>query len=77
MIACKCAGRAARLMELDPKYVDVMVTRWQEFTGKTATLEGEGSSFADVEARPLAQASPETPRRGIGISAAGGAIVGR
>lgn len=36
--------------ELDPKYVDVIVRRWQEFTGKQATLEETGQTFADVAA---------------------------
>ena len=35
-------------MELDPAYVDVAVTRWQAFTGETATLDGDGRSFAEV-----------------------------
>jgi DNA modification methylase len=38
MIACEKTGRRARLIELDPKYVDVIVKRWEEFTGKKATL---------------------------------------
>ena len=37
-------------MELDPAYVDVAVTRWQDFTGETATLDGDGRSFAAVAA---------------------------
>jgi DNA modification methylase len=45
MIACEKTGREARLMELDPKYVDVIVKRWQEFTGKKATLEATGLEF--------------------------------
>ncbi|NVO05713.1 MAG: site-specific DNA-methyltransferase [Rhodoferax sp.] len=36
LIACEKAGRRARLIELDPKYVDVIVKRWEEFTGKKA-----------------------------------------
>jgi site-specific DNA-methyltransferase (adenine-specific) len=38
LIACEKTGRKARLMELDPKYCDVIVKRWEEFTGKTAEL---------------------------------------
>jgi DNA modification methylase len=35
-------------MEIDPKYADVIVRRWQEFTGKQAVLE-DGRTFADLE----------------------------
>jgi len=38
LIACEKAGRQARLIELDPKYCDVIVQRWEEFTGKKAEL---------------------------------------
>lgn len=48
LIACEKTGRHARLMELDPKYVDVIVKRWQEFTGKQAALESDGRTFAEV-----------------------------
>jgi len=37
LIACEKTGRQARLIELDPKYCDVIVKRWEEFTGKEAT----------------------------------------
>ena len=36
LIACEKTGRRARLIELDPKYVDVIVKRWEEFTGQKA-----------------------------------------
>lgn len=39
LIACEKTGRHCRMMELDPKYCDVIVKRWEEFTGKKATLE--------------------------------------
>jgi len=45
VIAAQKAGRQARLMELDPRYCDVIVKRWQQFTGKTAKLEGSGEPF--------------------------------
>jgi DNA modification methylase len=53
MIACEKHSRVARLMELDPKYCDVIVRRWQEFTGREATLVGGDLSFADIESERL------------------------
>ena len=38
MIACEQLGRKCRMMELDPKYCDVIVKRWEDFTGKKAVL---------------------------------------
>lgn len=52
MIACERMRRQCRMIELDPKYADVIVRRWQEFTGKKATLAETGQSFDEVaEAR--------------------------
>ncbi len=39
LIAAEKSGRRARLIELDPKYADTIVRRWEEFTGQTATRE--------------------------------------
>jgi DNA modification methylase len=41
LIACEKLNRHARLMELDPKYCDVIVKRWEDFTGKKAILLNE------------------------------------
>ena len=41
LIACEKLGRQARVMELDPKYCDVIVKRWEDFTGKKAELVNE------------------------------------
>jgi hypothetical protein len=37
-----------RLIELDPKYVDTIILRWQEFSGGTATLDGDDRSFEEI-----------------------------
>lgn len=63
LIACQKTGRVARLIELDPQYVDVIVRRWQEFTGKEATLEGDGRTFAQVSEARLNQAEVEVIAR--------------
>lgn len=48
LIAAEKLGCVGHLMELDPKYVDVIVRRWQDFTGKQATLEADGRTFNEV-----------------------------
>jgi DNA modification methylase len=48
LIGCERSSRRARLMELDPKYAQCIVCRWQEFTDKKATLEGDGRTFDEV-----------------------------
>ena len=45
LIAAERIGRKARLMELDPAYCDVIVKRWEDFTGKKATLEPQPEAF--------------------------------
>lgn len=51
IIACEQEGRACHAIELNPAYVDVAVTRWENFTGQTATLEETGETFVQVLAR--------------------------
>ena len=45
LIAAEKSGRVARLIELDPKYADVIVRRWQDWTGKQTTRESDGLAF--------------------------------
>jgi len=45
MIVCEQANRHAYLMELDPKYCDVIIRRWQDFTGKAAVRDADGATF--------------------------------
>lgn len=49
LIGAEQTGRDAHIMELDPKYCDVIVQRWQEFTGQTATLEETGKPFISLK----------------------------
>jgi DNA modification methylase len=69
VIACEKTGRKARLLEIDPVYVDVAVRRWQKFTGKQAiraedkltfdeiAAAGAGSRFPDSAATPVIEVS--------------------
>ena len=41
LIACEMTGRTARIVELDPAYIDVIIKRWEDFTGEKAELERE------------------------------------
>jgi DNA modification methylase len=48
LIACEKLERRGRLMELDPRYVDAAVQRWQQYTAEEAVLEEDGRSFAEI-----------------------------
>ena len=48
LIACEKTGRQARLIELDPKYCDVIVRRFGDYSGLDATLDGDGRSFEEI-----------------------------
>ena len=52
-LACERTGRQAGLVELDPLYVDVIVRRWQTYTGRTAVLEENGRSFDEIACERL------------------------
>ena len=48
LIGCERRGRNARLMEIDAKYADCIIRRYQEYTGRQAVLDGVGRTFDEV-----------------------------
>ncbi|MFN3612755.1 DNA-methyltransferase, partial [Tepidimonas sp.] len=48
LIACERTGRVCRVMELDPKYCDVIVRRWQDWTGQKAQRADDGLLFDEL-----------------------------
>ena len=57
LIACEKSGRQARVVELEPKYCDVICRRFMEFSGKQAVLDGDGRTFANVVAERIGVAA--------------------
>ena len=57
LIGCERRDRKARLMEIDPKYADVIVRRYQEYSGKSAVLDGDGRTFAETAQARLGAAA--------------------
>jgi len=48
LIACEKTGRQCRMMELDPKYCDVIIKRWQDYTGKQAVCQENSKTFNEL-----------------------------
>ncbi len=57
LIACERTGRQARLIELEPRYCDIILRRWEEHTGQLATLAADGRLFKDLAAERLGVAA--------------------
>ena len=64
LIAAEKSGRRARLIELDPKYVDVIVRRWQDFSGGLATRLSDGVAFDAVSG--VGKSGVEVAARDVG-----------
>ena len=54
LIAAEQAGRVCCGLELDPKYAELIVGRWEQLTGRSATLEGDGRTLSEIRAERLA-----------------------
>lgn len=59
LISCEMLGRQARLMELDPRFVDVIIRRWQDFTGEKAVRASDSALYEQVAAEPRLPAAVE------------------
>jgi DNA modification methylase len=57
LIACEKTGRRAALVELEPKYIDVTIRRWEAYTGREAQLEDGGQNLTVVAQERLRQAA--------------------
>jgi DNA modification methylase len=57
LAAAELTGRICVGIELDPKYVDVVVERWQQLTGREATLDGDGRTFTQIKAERVGVAA--------------------
>jgi len=68
-LAAEKVGRVAYGLEIDPRYVDVAITRWQQLTKLEATLEGDGRTFEEIkEVRASSKDSPEGHRSNPAVS---------
>jgi DNA modification methylase len=57
LIGCERRNRRARLIEIDPKYADCIIQRYQEYTGKQVVLDGDGHSFEEIAKERLREAA--------------------
>jgi DNA modification methylase len=65
LMAAEATGRRAALLELDPRYCDVIVRRWQDATGGVALLDSDDRCFAEIGVERLGTdaAAGDTPLR--------------
>lgn len=61
IIAAERTGRRCYAIELNPRFVDVAILRWQEASGEKATLDGDGRTFDEIQAERAAQPAEEAP----------------
>jgi DNA modification methylase len=59
LMACERLGRSARIMEIDPKFVQVILERWQEYSGGTAARESDGKTLVKLKAGATSDVTPD------------------
>jgi DNA modification methylase len=64
LIAAELAGRVCCGIELDPKYVDVIIGRWQKLTGKQAKLDGQGATLQELQSQRHRESGPAVEAEG-------------
>jgi ParB-like chromosome segregation protein Spo0J len=67
-LATEKVGRVAYGLEIEPRYVDVAILRWQELTKLEATLEGDGRSFEEIKLARAKEDPPEVARPGAAVA---------
>ncbi|OWK27597.1 hypothetical protein SPMU_33810 [Sphingomonas mucosissima] len=50
ILACERTRRVGYAVEIEPRYIDVAIRRWEKMTGRKAVLEASGETFAEVAA---------------------------
>jgi tRNA G10 N-methylase Trm11 len=63
LIACERLERKACLIELDPRYADVICERWEQYGGKPAIREGDAAPYAELAQERRKHASKAAPTR--------------
>ena len=65
LLAAERTGRVGYGTEIEPRYIDVAITRWQQMTGKAATLDGDGRTWAEVAAERRLQLDAQADEAGL------------
>lgn len=65
LLAAERTGRVGYGTEIEPRYIDVAITRWQQMTGKAATLDGDGRTWSEVAAERRVQNDAQANEAGL------------
>jgi DNA modification methylase len=65
LLAAERTGRVGYGTEIEPRYIDVAIERWQQMTGKAATLDGDGRTWTEVAAERLLRNDAQADEAGL------------